>query len=84
MNFQIKDAVESTDNGRKSAFTLFAKRPTQVASAAEQDHPLHVQFPPVAFLSWTIADELIKLAASRCDELVWFKMTAPYRNESSI
>jgi hypothetical protein len=42
---------------------LFAKRSTQIATVEDQAFPLHIQNPPVPFLSWSIADELIKIGA---------------------
>ena len=63
-------------------FRLFAKRPTQVADRNSASLPLHVQFPPLPFLSWHIADQIMKTAASDGDEQVWFATTSAYRDET--
>jgi hypothetical protein len=62
---------------------LFAKRPTQIATVEDQAFPLHIQNPPVPFLSWSIADELIKIGANDGDEVVWFSTTPAYRDEAA-
>lgn len=64
-------------------FRLFAKRPTQVASLSKSHLPLHVQNPPVPFLSRTKADKLITLGSAHGDEKVWFASTAVYRDEAA-
>jgi len=72
-----------TIKDEKHRHRLFAKRPTQIATK-EFDHlPLHVQNPPVEFLSWTKADALMKLAANNSNETVWFESTLAYRNEDA-
>ena len=47
---------------------LFAKGPLQVADAAHAKLPLHVQRPPVPYLSWPIADEIVALASFPAEE----------------
>jgi hypothetical protein len=64
----------------KAKSRLYAHHPTQVAGAEHRDLPLHVQDPPVAFLSWQKADAIIKAAASRNEQKLWAEVSAWYRS----
>jgi hypothetical protein len=77
----IADSIKFSAEGDDRKLRLFAKRPTQVASIEDQHLPLHVQNPPVPFLSWSFADSVIKLAVNEGDEAVWFATSKPYRDE---
>lgn len=62
---------------------MFAKRPTQVADISFAHLDLHVQNPPVAYLSWSAADLVIDLAATEADARIWADATAVYRHEAA-
>lgn len=74
----VAQSCEAEGQGK---FRLFAKRPTRVATKEDQHLPLHVQLPPVPYLSWKFADEIMTLAANPCDEETWFQTSAVYRSE---
>ncbi len=75
----LHSTIESQDCETNRPFTLFAKKPTQIATLDDQHIPLHIQFPPVPFLSWEKSDELVNLGALESD--TWFRLTAAYRDE---
>lgn len=50
------------------------------ALATNADLPLHIQFPPIAFLDWDAADEIVRTAATEGEERFWHKMSATYRS----
>ena len=79
----IKDTVLDSKAEERKTPRLFAKRPTQVATNEHVSLPLHVQNPPVPFLCYTKADEIMKLGANRGDELFWAAGTAVYRSEEA-
>lgn len=53
-----------------------------LATALDQHLPLHVQNPPVDFISWEAADEIMRLGASYGDEKIWFAASAVYRDKA--
>jgi hypothetical protein len=83
LNHQVDGIVSYRSGNQKAPFRMFAKRPTQVARQDDHTIPLHVQFPPVPFLSWMKADSIVRLAANPVDERLWFETTSPYRDEHS-
>jgi hypothetical protein len=62
---------------------MFAKRPTQLATELHANLPLHVQNPPVPYLSWSAADSVIRLAATDADTRMWFETSAVYRDATA-
>ncbi len=68
---------------QKANRRLFAKRPTQVALEEHACLPLHIQNPPVKFLSWEVADRIINDAATFADDLTWRTTTITYRDENA-
>jgi hypothetical protein len=72
----------SEDQHHHVHYRMYAKRPTQIATIEHTSLPLHVQSPPVPFLSWEIADHIMRLAASQADETMWFTASSVYRDES--
>lgn len=67
------------DNNETRRTSLFARRPTRVATREHSHLPLHIQSPPVPFLSWTIADDLMQSGSSYGDHRVWFTLTRLFR-----
>lgn len=64
-----------------SEIRLFAKGPLEVADASHKSLPLHVQNPPVRFLSWVKADEIVKTAAFPAEERIWRTFCDFYRSQ---
>jgi hypothetical protein len=82
-NHRMHDIASNHSQDRPSPFRMFAKRPTEVAQIDHQALPLHIQIPPVPFLSWSRADSIVQAAANPNDERLWFHTTSPYRDELS-
>ncbi len=83
MSRLTRECVEQSMGSTKLSMRMFAKRPTHVAETHHQSIPLHVQNPPVSHLSWSVADSIIRTAATPSDERIWFTTTAPYRDSSA-
>jgi hypothetical protein len=62
-----------------SSVRLYAHHPTRVAGAEHRQLPLHVQDPPVEFLSWPGADKLIETAATLEELKLWLEVSSWYR-----
>ncbi len=60
-----------------------ARSPTLIATHEHEHLPLHVQDPPVPFLDWKKADEVVRLAAPIGEERVWFEMGAVFRSKEA-
>lgn len=81
MSFGIQPSLSDRVSSKRDRLRMFAKRPTQVARLEHALLPLHVQIPPVPFIDWKRADELVAIASNPSDEKVWFTGTAFYRDE---
>lgn len=73
---------DSKSDRHHQPLRMFAKRPTAIAGEQHHSLPLHVQNPPVPFLSWSVADSIME-NASPSHALIWSTTTSVYRQQAS-